>query len=491
MNNDAFLILFIAFIALMGIGPLLLRRFHIPSVISLLIVGMLVGPNCLDLIPRISESLSFLGSSPAVVASHFESLVDSLGSLGLVLLMALAGMEADFKLIAAAKKPVVALSVLTFLLPAIAGYAVYAWFRPMYYLEKDSNMTFDLNYDVEPYIKALFPYTDKDGHQYISFQNGFKNQIVFYDIQTKEMAFKIDLDIEGDNGVGFFLGYYIDSLDSIYLTSLQLPEIYSVNKEGKINKKIYYGKSKDGNVLNACNSLSFSYHPILKFNNNLFVLSECNRWKYPNPVSAMIDLNTGNVQELPFEYPRFSGADNKKKNAGVELYFSRCFNGDKFIYSFFYEEDIFITSIDHNIVERVNVKSNYIDRVVMPNDYNETLKSMCENPNYGNLLYDKYRDVYYRVCYLKTEIDNRENYMELWDFGRKIFSIIILDKNFNIIGETVFPEYTYNPNLMYIDEKGLYISENHYKNPNYDDDKLIFRLFRLCKSKEKYNDSAV
>ena len=307
----------------------------------------------------------------------------------------------------------------------------------MYYLEKDSNMTFDLNYDVEPYIKALFPYTDKDGHQYISFQNGFKNQIVFYDIQTKEMAFKIDLDIEGDNGVGFFLGYYIDSLDSIYLTSLQLPEIYSVNKEGKINKKIYYGKSKDGNVLNACNSLSFSYHPILKFNNNLFVLSECNRWKYPNPVSAMI------------------------------------------------------TSIDHNIVERVNVKSNYIDRVVMPNDYNGTLKSMCENPNYGNLLYDKYRDVYYRVCYLKTEIDNRENYMELWDFGRKIFSIIILDKNFNIIGETVFPEYTYNPNLMYIDEKGLYISENHYKNPNYDDDKLIFRLFRLCKSKEKYNDSAV
>ena len=66
----------------------------------------------------------------------------------------------------------------------------------------------------------------------------------------------------------------------------------------------------------------------------------------------------------------------------------------------------------------------------MPNDYNGTLKSMCENQNYGNLLYDKYRDVYYRVCYLKTEIDNRENYMELWDFGRKIFSIIILDKNF-------------------------------------------------------------
>ena len=44
----------------------------------------------------------------------------------------------------------------------------------MYYLEKDSNMTFDLNYDVEPYIKALFPYTDKDGHQYNTLR---KNQL--------------------------------------------------------------------------------------------------------------------------------------------------------------------------------------------------------------------------------------------------------------------------------------------------------------------------
>lgn len=87
----------------------------------------------------------------------------------------------------------------------------------MYYLEKDSNMTFDLNYDVEPYIKALFPYTDKDGHQYISFQNGFKNQIVFYDIQTKEMAFKIDLDIEGDTGLGYFHRLHSDNTKRLLL----------------------------------------------------------------------------------------------------------------------------------------------------------------------------------------------------------------------------------------------------------------------------------
>jgi Kef-type K+ transport system membrane component KefB len=47
-----------------------------------------------------------------------------------MLLMALAGMEADFKLINTVRKPVIALSIATFLIPAITGYLVYAHFVP-------------------------------------------------------------------------------------------------------------------------------------------------------------------------------------------------------------------------------------------------------------------------------------------------------------------------------------------------------------------------
>ncbi len=350
-----------------------------------------------------------------------------------------------------------------------------------YYLKKESSITFNIDNDTESCFRALYPFTDKDGRKYISFQNGFKNQILFYNFQTKKLAFKTNFDIEGSNGVGFFLGYYIDNLDSIYLTSLQTPEIFCVNKDGVVQKKIYYGKSRNNTSLNTFASTSFIYHPITKINNKLFILSECSRWQNPNPVSATIDLNTDNVQELPFNYPQFKDAVNKHKNAGVEIYFSRCFNGKEFIYSFFYDENIYIATIDHKSIKKVKAKSKYIDQVIIPNDFNETLKSICENPNYGNLLYDKYRDIYYRICYPKTEVDINENYMDLWDFGRKVFSIMILDNKFNIIGETIFPEYTYNSNLMFIDNKGLYISENHYKNPNYNEDKLVFRLFKLHK----------
>ena len=137
MSESAFLILFLSLIACMGVVPFLLRRFQIPTVISLLLVGMLVGPTGLgiDLVGGLSRALSFLGDPGAAdVAAktqrHFMSFIDSLGALGLMLLMALAGMEADFKLIRATRKPVIALSILTFLIPAAAGYFIYWLFVP-------------------------------------------------------------------------------------------------------------------------------------------------------------------------------------------------------------------------------------------------------------------------------------------------------------------------------------------------------------------------
>ena len=138
MTDGAFLILFLAFTGLMGLIPFLLRKFNIPTVISLLIVGMLIGPTGIgvDLVGILSRALSFLGKPGAEAETvsqttqSFNMIINSLGSLGLMLLMALAGMEADFKLIKSVRKPVITLSIFTFLIPAIAGYWIYWYFKP-------------------------------------------------------------------------------------------------------------------------------------------------------------------------------------------------------------------------------------------------------------------------------------------------------------------------------------------------------------------------
>ena len=130
MTNDAFLLLFLVLLALMTIVPLLLRRAKIPAVIALLLAGMLISPNGIDLPGRLSPVLALLGGSPESIQDYMVTFINILGSLGLLFLMMLAGMEADFNLIRSSRKPVIALSILTFLLPAFTGYFVYAFFRP-------------------------------------------------------------------------------------------------------------------------------------------------------------------------------------------------------------------------------------------------------------------------------------------------------------------------------------------------------------------------
>lgn len=129
MTSDAFLIIFLVFLACITFFPAVLKRWGIPGVISLMLVGIIAGPNALNMLSHLTDSLNFLGN-PEIVYNNFSFFIAALGSLGLVFLMALAGMEADFKLIDAVKKPVILLSIMTFLIPAVTGYFVYAYFKP-------------------------------------------------------------------------------------------------------------------------------------------------------------------------------------------------------------------------------------------------------------------------------------------------------------------------------------------------------------------------
>jgi hypothetical protein len=342
-------------------------------------------------------------------------------------------------------------------------------------------IVFPLDANTKSFILALFPYTDGEGKEYLTFQNQGQNEILFYDMPTQRLEFKVTPAHEGPHGVGSVLGYYVHNLDSIYLTAAGVEELALIDSSAAVKNKIVYDKTGDGTALHVFYSVSSRYHPIVVLNNQLYILSGCNRRAEVNPVCATIDRVDETVRAFrSYEYPSFPGADNKAKRAGAEEYFSRCFDGKRFVYSFYFKEDIDVVSVNHEDIETVKVKSRYIDKVKQPDDYgNVTPEGLCANPNYGNLLYDEYRDVYYRVAYPATDIEEGVRGMELLQYGRKRFSIIILDSDFHIIGETLMPDYTYNSDVMFIRRDGLYISESHYLNPEYSDDELSFRRFVL------------
>ncbi len=64
-------------------------------------------------------------------------------------------------------------------------------------------------------------------------------------------------------------------------------------------------------------------------------------------------------------------------------------------------------------------------------------------------------------------------------YCRKEFSIIVVNSDFEVIGETYFKAGIYAPTLFFVNEDGLYISENNTDNPESSEDKLVFRCFKL------------
>jgi len=95
-------------------------------------------------------------------------------------------------------------------------------------------------------------------------------------------------------------------------------------------------------------------------------------------------------------------------------------------------------------------------------------------PSYGAIIFDPYRKIYYRIA--------RHGLSEIADdseFYDQNFSIIILDEDFQILGESFFPGKRYIPHQFFLTEEGLYLSSNNDKNPELREDVLSFKLFEV------------
>jgi hypothetical protein len=339
-------------------------------------------------------------------------------------------------------------------------------------------------------ISCVFHFTDKTGRKYLTFQESDQNKIHIYEMHTGNHYKTVNIAMEGPDGIGHLAGYYIKDFDEIYLNNAMLPFIARSDTSGHIFQKISFEKTDEGQMLVPIFTTGIFYTPLVIIKdtfylaqNHIMLKKEPDTW----PVSYYIDTIHGSVKTLPFCFPPILKADELRKVIGSETMYSRCYDGSRFVYSFYFEEAITVASPDHSDVQKIPAKSKYIKQInpreKRPDDMFLGAKRQCEAPFYGNLIHDPYRNVYYRVAYPGTEMEELEGrtYIDIFTTGRKRFSIIILDKDFNIIGETLFPDYKYCSVSMFVEEEGLYIRSNHFMDPDFVDNKLMFTCFELIK----------
>ena len=108
---------------------------------------------------------------------------------------------------------------------------------------------------------------------------------------------------------------------------------------------------------------------------------------------------------------------------------------------------------------------------------------MWTNPRYENILYDKYRDVYYRIVSMPNE-RGRQTKDERY-YPRKETIVIVLNSDLEIIGEQNLGTY-YIRNQCFVGKNGLYFAQPIIEETNQmAEDKLKYVCFEFSTSNEK------
>lgn len=361
-------------------------------------------------------------------------------------------------------------------------------------VESNGILRISVDSDINLYDRCVRYYEDDEG-EYITLRRLFPaeiyDELAFIDIHNGNNVANIKVYREGPNAInGGLYGYDIINKDTIVLSSKYLPILYFLNNSGKVIKKISLDRSQGqteslmlsmvnkplalkANRVDFPQDVPYTRAP-LKPNNPSFKFSEC-------PLAYIVDLQTEEVEKSLVSFPHLYDNDDKVNHS--ESY-SRVFDGSNYVYSFFKYDSLIVTS-DYKTSKSYIAKSKYIGDVknvgVAVGSSMEELMKLTKLATYDNIVYDKYRSVYYRFCYFDNDYPGP--FPLEYSMCKGSFTIMIINSDFQVIGETVFPAGKYAPKIFFVNKEGLWLSENNFQRNDMTDDVLAFRCLKLVEKK--------
>ncbi len=319
-----------------------------------------------------------------------------------------------------------------------------------------------------------------------------ENKILIYNLDSLKIHSEIQMMHEGPLGVGNLQSLIVHNLDTIFLTTGQMNKLFIINMQGKLIDDIPIHEYLNGDMNTPDNLIGHS----LCFSKSLVfvdkkVFAGVSIPIIPDPkklglfkTTLEIDLQNKRQALLPMSFPKICD----KKGKPRYLYFSILYVKNKFIYLFLNSHDCLITK-DHVNVETKTVKSRYAVNGFKMADFTsgnilDIPRVILEHSSYENFMYDPFRNLIYRFCYPGVTLTNKDNLMNMNEF-KPLFSVMILDTDLNILGETLMPKNTYNMNMAFAGRDGLYLSTNHYLNKGFNADSLKFEVFNVVRNENK------
>jgi hypothetical protein len=322
----------------------------------------------------------------------------------------------------------------------------------------------------------LIRYKEKD---LLAYQN--KGEIYFFDLNGN-LFHTIKYEAKGPNGIEGLRGFFFVDFDTIY-TFPGIPwYFFHTDSSGQVIKKMDITNLKVDSGP-ACINDDFYFNPneMVKKNNNLYLPTYLYDYNLENEIvnystGIIYDTKTDQSEFSPYHYPPIDP---------TQYMHSRTHGNNRWVYSFSNLNKLFLFNMNKKSQSR-QCKSRYapdkIPKYQTNPDIEKEVHNTVTNPSYYGILFDKYKKIYYRLFYPGIEVDKNTELSKYFSLieSPKLFSVIILNENLEVIGETLMPEDSYNPYMNFINKDGLHFAL-HVNHPDFDPDYLKFARFSVEK----------
>lgn len=312
--------------------------------------------------------------------------------------------------------------------------------------------------------------------------NEIKNSLQIYDLENQTPEKELVFEREGADGFEWNY-FHTQSLDSIFLFPPFGSRFVLTDTSGVIKNRIHFELPADYSVIFPHNSYYVSpptvigKELIVKVRGNKRVTEYVQRDLDSLSLEAAINLETGAVRMLPLGFPKdYLSAGSKQLEYSIVNQ-----RGKKFI-SFMGDHRLYLLDQDSQNWKAIDAKSEFLDEQMptIPKDvdsrgFNEYAFAKSR---YESLVYDSFRQVFYRFAYPTVTFETDEELRALRN-SPGTFVVMVFDEDLNLLTETKFEAGAYYPTNFFVSEKGLFISLSHPDNPEIKEDEMAFELIKL------------
>jgi len=355
-----------------------------------------------------------------------------------------------------------------------------------YSLELVGDKRFNLDFETNKY--GHIQYWEEGGNAQLIFGNPETNQLKFYDYSNGQLLKTISFprDLEGPDRflVGYFQSFFVLNPDSIVSVIDQAKEFILADGKGDILQRIRFEGGEDSWDLYPG---IHDFYPPARVVNKLYFHQGWGASDKQNLIFEWdLEAEPSMAISTQMAWPDILDKAWKSSNVYHWKNYPFVYNPDEhaFIFSFNASQDLMITHDFENLICH-NAASKFIKEIPtldsrLNGDPSKLFADYNQRSFYRSLMYDPYRKHYYRFASIaiRPPLESDEN------TNRRFaeMSIIVLDKDFNILTEQRFSSTkVYLEKTAFINEDGLHMAYLPGESEPDEEEVIIFDLFRLLK----------